>query len=321
MKLLVIAEKNLAELKMLSQLPSQVTINIETDLDKIKTLATTTDAVLLCNWKGNKETLQEILKVNPKIKGVHTWWTGVDSLVFPELKNYPLTLTNARGVYAEPLAEFVIAACIYFAKDFPRMLKNKMAAVWEQFESELIYGKTLGIFGYGEIGKSIAKRASALGMNVIAVRKRKDQSLNDPYLKQILSFEEANILFKNSDYLVAAAPLTKETKYFINKSSIALMKPTATLINVGRGPVIKEIDLIEALKIKRIKGAALDVFEVEPLSKDSPLWTLENVLLSPHIADRNSGWLNNSMQCFIDNCQKFLNQQKLENIVNLELGY
>lgn len=321
MKLLVIAEKNLAELKMLSQLPPQVTINIETDLDQTKSLAPETDAVLLCNWKGNKEILQEILKINPQIKWVHTWWTGVDALIFPELKNYPLTLTNARGVYAEPLAEFVIAACIYFAKDFPRMLKNQKAGIWEQYESELIFGKTLGIFGYGEIGKSIAKRASALGMNVVAVRKRKEQSIKDPYLKQILSFEEANTLFKNSDYLVSAAPLTKETEHFINKSALDLMKPTAVLINVGRGPVVKENDLIETLKAKKIKGAALDVFEVEPLSKESPLWSLENVLLSPHIADRNSGWLANSLQFFIDNCHKFINGQKLENVVNLELGY
>lgn len=321
MKLLVVAEKNLPELKMLSQLPFEVDISIENDLDQIKLHSKTTDAVLFCTWRGNKETFQEILKVNSNIKWVHTLWTGVDSILFPELKDYPLTLTNARGVYAEPLAEFVIGACIYFAKDFPRILRNQKAAKWEQYESELISGKTLGIFGYGEIGKSIAKKANALGMNVIAARKRKEQSVKDPYLKQIFSFEEAESLFKSSDYLVSAAPLTKETTAYINQSMFKLMKHTAIIMNVGRGPVIKESDLIEALQTKRIRGAALDVFEVEPLRKESPFWNLENVLVSPHIADRNNGWFANSMQFFIENCLRFLNGEKVEAIVNLELGY
>lgn len=321
MRLLVIADKKLAQLSLLSKLPKEIEVIIETDLVQIAKIAKSIEILLLCNWKGNKELLQEILKLNPQIKWVHTWWTGVDSLVFPELKNYPLVLTNARGIYAEALAEFVIGACIYFAKNFPRVLANQKAAIWEQFESELIFGKTLGIFGYGEIGKAIAKRAKALGMKVVAVRKRLEQSKGDPNIDAVYPFEQAEQIFKNSDYLVNAAPLTEQTKYFIDKTKISILKNSSVVINVGRGPVIKEIDLIEALVEKRIRGAALDVFEVEPLSKESPLWKLDNVLISPHIADRNIGWLDNSMQFFMENTNRYVKGETLENIVNLDLGY
>ncbi|MBP9838688.1 MAG: D-2-hydroxyacid dehydrogenase, partial [Proteobacteria bacterium] len=224
-------------------------------------------------------------------------------------------------VYAEPLAEFVIGSCIYFAKDFPRLLKNQKSSSWESFESELVSGKTLGIFGYGEIGRSIAKKASALGMNVIAVRRRKELSANDPYLKEVYSFNEADKIFSSSDYLVSAAPLTDETKGFINKSLLTKMKSSSVFLNVGRGPVVLEEDLIEILQAKKIKGAALDVFEVEPLNIDSPLWKMDNVLISPHIADRNTGWLEKSMQCFIDNCKRFIRGEELQNVVDIEKGY
>lgn len=321
MNLLVIAEESLPELKLLEQLPKEINVIIENEADKIAKIASSIDILLLCNWSGNREILQKVLSLNSNIKWVHTWWTGVDSLVFPELASYPLTLTNAKGVYAEPLAEFAIGACIYFAKNFPRMLSNQKQSHWEQFESELICGKTLGIFGYGEIGKSIAKKANALGMKVIAVRKRPKLSEQDPNIKTIIPLEEADSMFKSADYVVSSAPLTSDTKHFINKTKFDLMKSNAVLINVGRGPVVKEVDLIDALKNRKIRGAALDVYEVEPLSKDSPLWHLDNVLLSPHIADRNDGWLSNSINFFVHNCNKFVKGEELDNIVNLDLGY
>jgi phosphoglycerate dehydrogenase-like enzyme len=321
MNLLVVADQSLPELIFLEQLPKEINVIIENEADKIEKVASSVDILLLCNWSGNREILQKVLSLNSNIKWVHTWWTGVDSLVFPELANYPLTLTNAKGIYAEPLAEFVICACIYFAKNFPRMLNNQKQAHWEQFESELICGKTLGIFGYGEIGRSIAKKANALGMDVIAVRKRAELSEKDANLKGIIPFEEADSLFKTADFVVSSAPLTADTKHFIDKAKFDLMKSNAILINVGRGPVVKEVDLIDALKDRKIKGAALDVFEVEPLSKESPLWHMDNVLLSPHIADRNDGWLSNSINFFIQNCNKFVKGEELDNVVNLDLGY
>ncbi len=321
MNILVYSSKDRAELRILDSLNDRFNIILVEDLKALEENANTAKILLLCKFGTNREALKRALAANPNIEWVHNLWTGVDSLIYPELKQFPLVLTNAKGIYAEPLAEFAILACLYFAKDVPRLLNNQKASNWEPFQNQLISGKTIGIFGYGEIGKAVARRANALGMKVIATRKNEALSQNDPHLDQVVPLNEVDTLFKKSDYLVCAAPLTSETKGFINKDNLALLKKSAVFINIGRGPVVNESDLIEALQNNVLKGAALDVFNKEPLDPTSPLWHFKNVLISPHSTDQNEGWLDDSMKFFVENCERFKDNQTLLNIVNIDKGY
>lgn len=321
MNILVYSSKKRPELKELNTLNDRFNVTVAETIDELKQHAKEAKIILLCKSRESQKALQTCLTLNPKIAWVHNLWAGVDSLLFPELKSLSTVLTNAKGVYAEPLAEFVILACLYFAKDVPRLLRNQQSSIWEPFGNQLISGKTIGIFGYGEIGKAVAKKANALGMNVIATRKNISLSKDDPNLKQVIPLSEVDTLFKESDYLVCAAPLTNETKGFINQQKISLLKKSTVLINIGRGPVINEEDLIKSLRNHEIRGAALDVFNKEPLDSTSPLWKFENVLVSPHSTDQNEGWLEDSMKFFVRNSERFLKGERLLNIVDIDKGY
>ena len=177
--------------------------------------------------------------------------------------------------------------------------------------------------GYGEIGRECALLAKPLGVKIYAVRRNPSRSANDPLLDKIFASAEISKMLGEIDVLVAAAPLTPETKHMVGESAFRAMKPSAIVINVGRGPVVDEEALVRALAEKRLGGAALDVFETEPLSVDSPLWDMENVLISPHCTDRTThpDWLDLSMQCFIDNFHRYVKGQPLENIVDKKAGY
>ena len=291
------------------------------DVGGVATQAPWADIVLLLSWKPAKQTLQRILEVNPRIEWVHTWWAGVDALLFPELARASLVLTNGRGNFAEALAEFTMAACLYFAKDVPRLLRNQRAACWEPFEGELLAGKTIGIFGYGAIGKRIAAKAKCFGMRVTALKRRIPAGFADAHVDQLLPAGELLELCRHADYLVCSAPLTEATKGILNGTAFRTMKPGAVFINVGRGPVVNEEDLVAALSSGVIKGAALDVFAHEPLATASPLWRMEQVLVSPHCADRHSTWMTRSMDFYFENLARFLAGRPLENVVDVAAGY
>jgi phosphoglycerate dehydrogenase-like enzyme len=232
-----------------------------------------------------------------------------------------VALTNGRGVFSQSLGEFVIGAALYFAKDFRRMLRNQAAGVWAPFDVEEIRGQTMGIAGYGDIGRACAERAHALGMKVLALRRRPDLSKGDRFVSQVYPLDRLLDLIPQCDYVVAAAPLTAETRSLIGEAAIAAMKKTAVVMNVGRGPVVDEKALIRALEAGRIRGAALDVFDTEPLPAGHPFYRLENVLLSPHCADHTATWLEEAMQFFIDQFARYASGEPLINIVNKKAGY
>ena len=200
------------------------------------------------------------------------------------------------------------------------MLRNQMAGVWEQFDVEEIDGQTAGIVGYGDIGRAIAKRLKPMGMTVLATKRHPPQQA-DPLVDQFYKTEELTAMLGRCDYVVVALPLTAETHHMISDAQFAAMKPTAVIINVGRGPVIDQVAMVRALTDKRIKGAGLDVFEQEPLPAGDPMYRLENVLLSPHTADHTAEWLNQAMRFFIAQDRRFSNGEPLENVVDKKLGY
>ena len=230
-------------------------------------------------------------------------------------------MTNGRGVFSRSLAEWVIGALLYFVKDFPRLERNRRRGVWEVFEPDDLAGRTLGIVGYGDIGHAIAERARRLGMRVLALRKRPALSGPDSWAEETLPPSELVTLVGRSDDVVVTLPLTDETRGFVGEAAIAALKPTGVLVNVGRGPVIDEPALVRALREKRIRGAALDVFDKEPLPDGHPLYGLDNLLLSPHCADNTPGWLEAAMRAFVRNLERFRRGEPLENVVDKALGY
>jgi phosphoglycerate dehydrogenase-like enzyme len=177
--------------------------------------------------------------------------------------------------------------------------------------------------GYGEIGRECALLAKSLGVKIYATRRNPERSAGDPILERVFPSTDLKSMLAECDFVVAAAPLTPETRHMLSDAEFAAMKPSAIVMNVGRGPVIDEAALIRALQEKRVAAAALDVFEHEPLPKDSPLWDMENVLISPHCTDRtrDPDWIELSVQCFVDNLARYLAGQPLENVVDKRAGY
>jgi len=311
---LVLAAGSDPQFAMLNELPHTVCGDIATCAQAAK------DATVMLQWSGSPQLLRELFAICGKLRWVHSRAAGVDNLLFPEFVESKVPLTNGSGVFSASLAEFVLAAILYFAKDFRRMVRNQMADVWEPFDVEEIRGQTVGILGYGDIGRAVASRVHAMGMRVLAT-KRHVPGVEDPLVEHFYKPEARREMMARSDYIVATAPLTEETRHMISDAEFDVMKPTAVVINVGRGPVIDEAALLRALTAVRIKGAALDVFEHEPLPAGHELYKQENVLLSPHCADHTADWQDQAMRFFLEQYGRFEKGEPLKNLVNKRLGY
>jgi len=279
------------------------------------------EADAIMSWGAKRDVMAELLAGAPKLRWIHSRSAGLDGLLFPELVESTVPLTNGRGVFSQSLGEFVIGAVLFFAKDMRRMLRSQKEGRWDQFDVLEIRGQTLGIIGYGDIGRAIARRAKALEMNVLAMRRRPELSADDSNVSEMFGFGRKKEMIQRCDYVVSALPLTPETKDFVGAEDFAAMKPDAVFMNVGRGPVVDEPALIEALQKGRIKGAALDVFAVEPLPAGHPFYEMENVLMSAHCADNTSEWLNDAMRFFYQNLERFIKGEPLLNIVDKKAGY
>jgi phosphoglycerate dehydrogenase-like enzyme len=317
--LLVISSPNYPFLRFLDRLPQPVTVHTGNDLEFLKQHAPEADVIL--NGFHDGSALRAILPLAERVKWIHALSAGVEKVLSPELVSSPVPLTNGRGVFGPALAEFAIAAMFFFAKDLRRLIRQQEAARWEQFDVAFLRGQTLGIVGYGGIGRETARLAHALGMKVLAVRRRTPSEENDPLLERSYMREQMNEMLSLSDYVLLASPLTSETQGMIDATAFHFMKNNAVLINVGRGAVVVEQSLISALKQSIIRGAALDVFEQEPLPADHPFYRMENVLLSPHCADHTTGWMVLAVEQFIENFERFRNGQPLEFIVDKQAGY
>jgi phosphoglycerate dehydrogenase-like enzyme len=319
MKLVVITTPTTPHLDLLERLPSDVEVVTGFKVEDLRDAIVDADVIL--NGMNNGEQIKELFPAAKKIRWVHSLSAGVEKIMFPELIESPVPLTNARGVFAESLGEFVIAAALYFAKDFPRMRRSQAEGKWDQFDVDVLYRQSMAIVGYGEIGRAAARRAKALGMKVYATRRRPELLKDDPLVDEGFSVDRRKEMIANADYVVCAAAITPETRGLIGPDEFGAMKPNAVIMNVGRGPVIDEPAMIRALEQKKIRGAALDVFDTEPLPEGHPFWKLDNVLLSPHTADHIEGWLADAVSFFVENFGRFYRGEPLQNIVDKRAGY
>jgi phosphoglycerate dehydrogenase-like enzyme len=311
---LAISDAEDPQLGMLADIPHYL-INSAATLQ-----AAPRDAEVILHWSGPRDMVRSAFLASPNLRWLHSRSAGLDSMLFPELVQSPIPVTNGTGVFSQSLGEFALAVILYFAKDIRRLLRNQEACRWEQYDMEELPGQTVGIVAYGDIGRAVASRVHAMGMRVLAL-KRHAPSSPDPWIERFYGPHQLHAMLSECDYVVVAAPLTAETRHMISDDAIAAMKPNAVVINIGRGPVIDQAALVRALAAGKIKGAGLDVFEHEPIPPDDPIFKLPNVLISPHTADHTKDWLNQAMRFFLEQYQRFSNGQPLENIVEKHLGY
>ena len=262
-----------------------------------------------------------------KLRWIHAPSAAVHQFLFAELVNSEVVLTNSSEVHGPVVAEHVMALIFALAKKIPQaaLLQQKRIwgkdAIWDEgTHPREIAGATLGLIGVGSIGRRVAQMASAMGMRVIAVREHVEKGSPEG-VQAVFAPSALNEVLKQSDYVVLAAPLIAATQRLINAEKLAVMKPGACLISVGRGLQVDEIALVEALRTGRIGGAALDVFEREPLPEDSPLWGVENLLITPHTAGLTDKLWDRHYELFSDNLRRYLAGQLLRFVVDKQKGY
>ncbi len=321
--LLIICPPDHYLLRNLDPIRASANICVDNDPAALEKHAPEAEVILYSGIVGKAPPFKQVWQHTRNLKWIHSLAAGVDKLLFPELIDSPVIITNARGVFKRSLAEFAITGMLYFYKHVRRLVDNQRAHRWDDFLVDWLRGKTMGIIGYGEIGRECAMLGKALGVHIYATRRNPAASAGDPIVDRMFPTTEFKAMLKEVDVLLAAAPLTPETRHMIGAPEFQVMKPSVIVINVGRGPVIDEAALIEALREKRVAAAALDVFEHEPLPEDHPFWDMENVLISPHCTDRthDPDWLDLSTQCFVENFQRYVTGQPLLNIVDKRAGY
>jgi phosphoglycerate dehydrogenase-like enzyme len=318
--LLVTADPKAEYLKALDRLPSDTRIIVSADPAKLAQAAPDADVILNGEFKDPR-LLKSTFPLATRVRWVHNLSAGVEHVLSPEIIASPVPLTNGRGVFRRPLAEWAIGAMLYFQYDYRRLVRQQEAGVWADFDIDELGDKVIGIVGYGEIGRAVAERAKPFGCKILALRRKPGNSAGDPLIDRAYAPTQIDEMLAECDFVVAAAPSTPETRGLIGPAQIAVLKSSAVVINIGRGPVIDEPALIAALESKKILGAALDVFTVEPLPAGHPFYKMQNVLLSPHSADHTPGWRDRAVQCFLDNFARFVKGEPLENVVDKHAGY
>ncbi len=263
-----------------------------------------------------------------RLRWAHTGAAGVGGALYPEMVASDVVLTNSAGIHAPPIAESVLAMMLHFARGLDVAVRRQAerrwdAAAWTGADAEAspreMAGATLGVYGFGGIGREVARRALALGMRVAAVKRHPSEP--PPGIELWTGVGALGRLLDIADYLVLTVPSTAETHHAIDAAGLARMKPDAVLVNVSRGRVVDEAALARALAAGRLRGAALDVFEHEPLPADSPLWTLPNVLITPHVSGTTPRFWERETALIVDNLRRYLAGEPLRNVVDKRSGY
>ena len=254
------------------------------------------------------------------LRWIQCAYAGVDAMLaaVPQLREHPVILTNARGMHAATIADHVFMFMLAWARNLPGYLDQQRRAQWRRLPTRQLAGETLAVVGLGAIGREVARRARTFGMRVLACRRHPQP---EEGLDLVVGPGDLRRILEPAQWVVVSAALTPETRHLIGREELAALRPDAFLINIARGPVVDEAALVEALRERRIAGAGLDVFEEEPLPPDHPLWTLDNVLITPHNAGAMRDYTGAALELFLDNLRRFRQGQPLRNVVDKVRGY
>lgn len=322
-KLLVISQPDPDMMRALQKLEDSCEIFVsDNEADLLKWIPAA-EVVLYRGASGKSLSSSNLWTQTRTVRWVHSLSAGVEHLLASGLSSGEVQLTNARGVFKRSLAEFAVLGILFHYKRVRRLIDNQRQHKWERISVKFADERVMGVVGYGEIGRECALLAKGLGLKIHGLRRNPERSARDPLLDRVFGMQELDEMLRNIDVLLCAAPLTPQTRHMIGSAQFAVMKTTAIVINVGRGAVIDQAALISALQSERIAGASLDVFEEEPLPPDSPLWAMENVLISAHSTDETEdpSPLDLGMQLFVENLRRYREGQPLLNVVDKQAGY
>lgn len=275
------------------------------------------DVLLL--WDFFAEGLRQAWPQAQALQWIHVPAAGVDRLLFPALVESEVVVTNARGVFDRPMAEYVLGGILHFAKGFNVAGSQQRRHAWERFPTADVVGAKVLIVGTGSIGRCTARLLRAVGMEVSGLGRA--ARTGDPDFGTVHGSDDFAAAAGDYDYIVLAAPLTAATEGMLSRAVLAAMKPSAVLVNVGRGRLADQEALTEALRERRIAGAVLDVFEAEPLPAGNGLWNLENVLITPHLSGDAQNQLSALAQQFVGNFHAWRQGRPLVNVVDKRLGF
>lgn len=261
----------------------------------------------------------EVVAAAPRLRWIQMASAGVERAMFPALRDRPITVTNAAGVYAVPIAEHTLGMMLALARGLPDLIRRQERHAWQGVDGDELCGRTVVIAGLGGIGREIARRCRCFDMRVLATRRHPENP--DPDADRVAGADALDTLLPEADWLALCAPATPETRRMIGREQLSMMEPTARLINIARGSLIDEAAMADALRKGRLAGAGLDVFEKEPLPPDSPLWDMPNVIVSPHTSGSSPRGLGRVLSLFQENLRRYLEGRPLKNVVDKREGY
>jgi D-2-hydroxyacid dehydrogenase (NADP+) len=264
----------------------------------------------------------EFMPIAGKLRWVHSPYAGVENVLFPEFVGSDITLTCSKGIHVHQMTELLFGMMLAFTRRLSSYSRLQERREWNTSpyrETQLLAGSTIGILGLGKIGSAMAKAAKGLGMTVIGLRR--NSSIPVEHVDVLVGREELPRLLRESDHIVIILPLTAETRNLVTMSEFDMMELRPYVYNLARGPIVNTGDLVEALRAGKIKGAGLDVFDEEPLDERSPLWGMENVIITPHIGGLVPHYFDGAIDLFIQNLRRFLSGEELLNVVDKHKGY
>lgn len=276
-------------------------------------------ADVLFMWDFLSPALADAWPAADRLQWIHQAGAGVDNILLPGVVESDVVVTNSRNVFDQAIAEYVLGLVLSFAKDLPTTLELQRQHVWRHRETAMLAGRRALVVGVGPIGRAIAGLLRAAGLTVRGVGRT--ARTGDQDFGTVLASGDLHEALPDTDYVIVAAPLTPQTRGMFDAAAFAAMRPTARFVNVGRGEIVVHHELVDALVSRRLAGAALDVFEQEPLPDDSPLWDMPNVVVSPHMSADFVGWLDVLAEVFVENFRRWHAGEPLCNIVDKRLGY
>lgn len=285
-----------------------------TDLEHAVEYIAETDILAVWGWTD----IRPLYLAAPRLRWVHALSAGVESLTFPEIQASDTIITNSRGIHGIPVSEHVFALMLAFTRGLNLLIRNQGAGLWERVPTDEIHEKTVGIVGLGSIGREIAKKAKGLGMEVVATKR---EMTSEIFVDKLYKPEQLHEMLEIADFVVVALPLTEQTSGLFTLQEFTAMKRSAYFINIARGTIVKETDLTAALRQGLIRGAGLDVFEHEPLPANSPLWSMDNVIITPHLAALSPYYLDRAVKLFADNLTRYAENREMFNVIDKARGY
>lgn len=315
MLLLTIDELSESQIRYLDSLDPSMPVHLETDLENSRLPLDQVEMWITYGFDVTSDNLDQM----PALKWIQVFQAGVEHIPMEELNQRGVQLTTVKGIHSIPMAEYVMGMVLYYTRNMQRFMFDQKQHFWNR--NELVdeaFGKTMAIFGAGTIGSEVARKAQLFGMHVIGVN---SNGRDRPGFDEMTTLQEKDVVLRKSDFVVLLLPVTDETYHCIDHPELTQMKKSAYLMNIGRGALVDTQALLAALKKESIRGAALDVFEEDPLPKDHPLWDMDNVFITPHLSAKTVRYLDRSIEKFEANLTHFRNGESMINEVDVQKGY